>query len=265
MADMPIVRERGDNAKLGCVLSNSFGFGGTNASVVFKRLDVHRIAMTRTDAGQARPGHGGRQRPFDRLGHRQDAGRARRRARLHLSGRGARPARQAARRVGRRASSCCRATSRTSPRSMRCSPRSKKQWGTMDFLVHAIGFSDKNELKGRYADTTRENFQRTMVISCFSFTEAAKRAARADAERRRDGDADLQRRRPRHAELQRDGRRQGGAGSVGALSRGRFRAAEDPRQRDLGRARSARSPAPASTTRATCSRSSSSIRRSAAA
>jgi len=53
----------------------------------------------------------------------------------------------------------------------------KKQWGAMDFLVHAIGFSDKNELKGRYADTTRANFQRTMVISCFSFTEAAKRAA----------------------------------------------------------------------------------------
>jgi len=53
----------------------------------------------------------------------------------------------------------------------------KKQWGTIDFLVHAIGFSDKNELKGRYADTTRKNFERTMVISCFSFTEAAKRAA----------------------------------------------------------------------------------------
>jgi len=53
----------------------------------------------------------------------------------------------------------------------------EKQWGGMEFLVHAIGFSDKNELKGRYADTTRSNFQRTMVISCFSFTEAAKRAA----------------------------------------------------------------------------------------
>src|SRR5213595_626529 len=52
----------------------------------------------------------------------------------------------------------------------------KKQWGTMDFLVHAIGFSDKNELKGKYADTTRENFQRTMLVSCFSFTECAKRA-----------------------------------------------------------------------------------------
>jgi enoyl-[acyl-carrier protein] reductase I len=52
-----------------------------------------------------------------------------------------------------------------------------KVWGGLDFLVHAIGFSDKNELKGRYADTTRENFTRTMVISCFSFTEVAKRAA----------------------------------------------------------------------------------------
>jgi enoyl-[acyl-carrier protein] reductase I len=50
-------------------------------------------------------------------------------------------------------------------------------WGSLDFLVHAIAFSDRNELKGRYADTSRENFVRTMVISCFSFTEVAKRAA----------------------------------------------------------------------------------------
>jgi enoyl-[acyl-carrier protein] reductase I len=48
---------------------------------------------------------------------------------------------------------------------------------TLDFLVHAIAFSDKNQLTGRYADTTRENFLRTMLISCFSFTEVAKRAA----------------------------------------------------------------------------------------
>jgi enoyl-[acyl-carrier protein] reductase I len=49
----------------------------------------------------------------------------------------------------------------------------KTEWGSLDFLVHAIAFSDKNELKGRYADTTRENFHRTMLISCFAFTEAA--------------------------------------------------------------------------------------------
>ena len=53
----------------------------------------------------------------------------------------------------------------------------RQQWGSIDFLVHAIAFSDKNELKGRYADTIRENFHKTMLISCFSFTEIAKRAA----------------------------------------------------------------------------------------
>src|SRR5687768_14206142 len=52
-----------------------------------------------------------------------------------------------------------------------------RSWGSLDFVVHAIAFSDKGELKGRYADTSRENFARTMLISCFSFTEVAKRAA----------------------------------------------------------------------------------------
>ncbi len=50
-------------------------------------------------------------------------------------------------------------------------------WGRLDFLVHAVAFSDKRELRGRYADTTRENFTRTMLISCFSFTEVTKRAS----------------------------------------------------------------------------------------
>ena len=53
----------------------------------------------------------------------------------------------------------------------------KAEWGTIDFVVHAIGFSDKNELKGLYADTSKENFVRTMVISCYSFTEVARKAA----------------------------------------------------------------------------------------
>jgi enoyl-[acyl-carrier protein] reductase I len=52
-----------------------------------------------------------------------------------------------------------------------------KRWGSLDFVLHSIGFSDRNELKGMYANTTRENFSRTMVVSCFSFTEIAKRAA----------------------------------------------------------------------------------------
>jgi len=49
-------------------------------------------------------------------------------------------------------------------------------WSELDFLVHCIAYSDRAELKGRYADTTRENFARTLLISAFSFTEIAKRA-----------------------------------------------------------------------------------------
>jgi enoyl-[acyl-carrier protein] reductase I len=49
-------------------------------------------------------------------------------------------------------------------------------WGKLDFLVHAIAWSDKEQLKGRYVDTTRENFARTLDISCYSFTDLARRA-----------------------------------------------------------------------------------------
>ncbi len=54
--------------------------------------------------------------------------------------------------------------------------RLKREWGRMDFLVHAIAHSDKNELKGRYVDTSRANFIRSLVISCYSFTDVARRA-----------------------------------------------------------------------------------------
>jgi enoyl-[acyl-carrier protein] reductase I len=52
----------------------------------------------------------------------------------------------------------------------------QKEWGKLDFLVHAIAFSDKAELDGRYVDTTEKNFTQTMLISCFSLTALAKRA-----------------------------------------------------------------------------------------
>ncbi len=53
----------------------------------------------------------------------------------------------------------------------------KETWGTIDFVVHAIGFSDKNELRGRYVDTSADNFKMTMDISVYSFTAVARRAA----------------------------------------------------------------------------------------
>ena len=54
----------------------------------------------------------------------------------------------------------------------------KAKWGQIDFVVHAVAFSDKSELSGEYLNTTRENFLKSMLISCFSFTEVAKEASR---------------------------------------------------------------------------------------
>ena len=53
----------------------------------------------------------------------------------------------------------------------------KRQWGSLDFVVHSLAFSDAKELKGRYIETSRANFLRTLDISCFSFTAVARRAA----------------------------------------------------------------------------------------
>ena len=54
----------------------------------------------------------------------------------------------------------------------------KSKWGQIDFVVHAIAFSDKSELSGEYLNTTRKNFLKSMLISCFSFTEVAKEASK---------------------------------------------------------------------------------------
>ena len=54
----------------------------------------------------------------------------------------------------------------------------KKKWGQLDFVVHAIAFSDRAELTGEYINTSRENFTKSMLVSCFSFTEIAKEASK---------------------------------------------------------------------------------------
>ena len=53
----------------------------------------------------------------------------------------------------------------------------KERWGTLDFVVHAIAFSDKSELAGRFINTSRENFKTSLTISCYSFIDIARRAA----------------------------------------------------------------------------------------
>ena len=129
----------------------------------------------------------------------------------------------------------------------------KEKWGGLDFVVHALAFSDRRELSGRYADTTRDNFSNTMVISCFSFTEIAKRAAELMNGGGSTADADLRRRHALGALLQRHGRGQGRARSVRALPR---RPISDRRASASMRFRPvpcARWPAPASPTRASSS------------
>ncbi len=108
--------------------------------------------------------------------------------------------------------------------------------GGLDFVVHAIGFSDKAQLKGRYVDvTTRENFVRDDddLVLLVHRDRAAR--GQADDAGRVPADPDLRRGDPGHAELQRDGRGQGGAGGVRPLPRERSRSGRDPRQRAVRR------------------------------
>ena len=105
----------------------------------------------------------------------------------------------------------------------------------IDFVVHCIAFSDKDELTGRYVETTEAQLHQ--VAPDLLLLVHGHRPARreADAQRRLAPDADLLRRREVDAALQRHGRRQGRARGLRALPRRRSRPAEDPRQRDLGR------------------------------
>ena len=132
----------------------------------------------------------------------------------------------------------------------------REQWGTMDFLVHAVAFSDKNELKGRYADSTRDNFIRTMVISCYAFTESAKRAAALMP----NGGAMV-------TLTYNGGLRAMPNYNVMGVAKAALEASVRYLAVDFGsrQVRSARSPEPVLPTRVTCSRSSSDILRSAAA
>ena len=136
-----------------------------------------------------------------------------------------------------------------------------RQWGKLDFLVHAIAFSDKAELDGRYVDTTREELHADDADLLLLVHGAGPARGEADERRRLAADADLLRRREGHAALQRDGRGQGGAGGVRALSRRRPRQATASASTPSRRGRSRRSPPPASPTSATSCAGTSTTRR----
>ena len=130
-----------------------------------------------TDARQARPDHGRGQRPFHRLGHRR---------RLRGTRGGNSPSRSRARRWR---SACDRlAEGVGASLVLPCDVSDdaamdetfaiiEREWGRIDFLVHAIGWADKTYLRGRYADTPREAFLQALDISCYSFTAVSRRAA----------------------------------------------------------------------------------------
>ena len=84
----------------------------------------------------------------------------------------------------------------------------KEHWDKLDFVVHAIGFSDKNELRGKFVDTTMDNFLMTMNISVYSFVAVAQRAREMMGEGGSTPHADLLRRGEGHPALQCHGRRQ---------------------------------------------------------
>ena len=188
------------------------------------------------DAGQARPDHGGDQRPLARLGHRRGLRRAGRGAGLHLPG---------ARRWG---AGCGRWRRRSgSDRLFLCDVGDeasidaafaalREQWDGLDFLVHAIAFADKavsaRALPGHAARGVPAGAGHLLL---FVRRGGAARGA-DDAAGRQPADADLCRRGALDAALQRDGRGEGGAGGVGALSGGRSGRAGHPGERDQRRA-----------------------------
>ncbi len=107
----------------------------------------------------------------------------RRRARLHLSGRGPGEAAQAAGGTPSARKIVLPADVEKDAELDAAFAQLKQEWGSLDFLVHAIAFSDRKELKGRYVDTTRANFLKSLDISCYSFTAVARRAAAPDGPR----------------------------------------------------------------------------------
>src|SRR6185437_5146380 len=131
--------------------------------------------LRRTHEGQARPRHGRGEQPFHRLGHCAGAARCRCRTGFLLPGRSVQEARGAAGEPLKPAALIdCDVSNQGSIDG--AFAELARKWDSLDFVVHAIAFSDKEQLKGRYVDTTPENFRMTMDISCYSFTAVAQRA-----------------------------------------------------------------------------------------
>ena len=133
--------------------------------------------------------------------------------------------------LGAMSSGAATSPSRDDRRGLR---RGREALGQIDFVVHCLAFSDKDQLDGRYVDTTAENFTQSLLISCYSFTALAQRAEKLMTDGGSHANAHLLRRREMDAALQCHGRRQGRARSLRALPRRRSRREEHPGERHLG-------------------------------
>ena len=155
-----------------------------------------------------------RQRPLDRVGHRQGAPRRRARPRLLVGREPDRAAGPAPRRLDRR--DVRRALRRPGRRADRaaCWPSGRTRYGELDILVHALAFAKREDLEGEFVDTSRDGFALALDVSAYSLVALARAARPLLKPGRERPDADLLRRREGRRELQRDGRGEGRAGGV---------------------------------------------------
>ena len=166
----PIVAKTETGVTLNTVMSNSFGFGGTNAALIFekglimslmkgKKGLIMGVANERSIAWgiSQKLAEAGAELAFTYLGD------ALKKRVIPL-----------AEKLNSKVTFSCDVEKKDEV--VKLFEDIKSQWGEIDFVVHAVAFSDKSELSGEYLNTTRENFLRSMLISCFSFTEVAKEA-----------------------------------------------------------------------------------------
>ena len=112
--------------------------------------------------------------------------------------------------------------------------RLSSRWDRLDFVVHAIAYSDKEELKGQYVDTSQENFRRTMDVSCYPFTAVAHHAAKLMTNGGSLLSLSFYGAASAMRPLQRHGRAEGGSGGFHQVFGQRPRPSEHPGQRHLG-------------------------------
>ena len=181
---LPIVLETKKDFKINTILSNSFGFGGTNATLVFKKFDDKQKSFTKTDSLIHKEQNLFEGKKGIVMGIANDhscawgiaEGLLKNCAKLCLTYQNDT--------LKKRVENLSKPY--TANKIIKCDVSNEKdlevlykqlkqEWGSIDFIVHSIAYSDKSELSGNYLNTSQNNFTNTMLISCYSFTEIARK------------------------------------------------------------------------------------------